>query len=245
MDLAKFVSMLQNGGLYFAVLAQLGDDMEAAPPRLPKGAGPLEEERVFGGWSLFRCISFANCWHRAEHESAAMWAIYAGRHQGVAIQSTLKALSKAFPTATEEHVNKMLKIGFVEYIDPDAEEPLPFLIDGYKAVLRKRLWYSYEQEVRLICNPPDNWVEPTSMGARGGFKRSGVWVRCDLKEAIQNVVVAPKSPPYLEAAVREVFGRFGFDPGRVKPSGLNQTVAAPNSDALRAALRAISQPSLG
>ena len=98
MDLAKFVSMLQNQALYFSVVAKLGDDMEAASPRLPSGADPFQQQSVFGLWSLCRCITFASCWHLAEDESAAMWSIYSGRDQGIAVQSTLKALSIAFPS---------------------------------------------------------------------------------------------------------------------------------------------------
>jgi hypothetical protein len=240
MDLAKFVSMLQNHSLYFSVVAELGDDMEAACPRLTNGADPFQQQDAFGRWSLGRCINFASCWHLAEDESAAMWNIYAGRHQGIAVQSTLKALSSAFPAAEQEDANKILKIGFVDYIDPDGEELLPRFANMYAQVLRKRQWYAYENEMRLVCCPPDNWVEPVSINEPGRFRRSGVWVRCNLRELIQSVVVAPKAPPYLRAAVSEVFKRFEFDPAIVKSSRLNETVVPPNIDAYRAALRKLS-----
>jgi hypothetical protein len=177
MDLAKFVSMLQNNALYFPVVADLGDNLEAAPPRLPSNASAMERQSAFSSWSLFRCINFASCWHLAEDESAAMWAIYAGRHQGIAIQSTLQALFQSFPVAAQEDANGILKIGRVEYTDPDREEVPKKLVDSYAAVLRKRHWYRYEEEVRIICSPPDNWMEPTSMNSPGGFQRAGVWVR--------------------------------------------------------------------
>lgn len=239
MDFAKFVSMLQNGALYFPVVATLGDDLEAAVPRLPKDSGPLEQQSAFSSWSLLRSINFASCWHCAEDESAAMWAIYAGRHQGIAIQSTLKALSNAFPVAPEEDMKRMLKLGFVKYIDPDVELPLQRFINVFDAILTKRHWYSYEHEVRLVCSPVDNWEEPSSLNERGGFKRIGVWVQCDLRQLLQTVIVAPKAPPYLEPAVSEVLKRFDFDPVLVKTSRLNETVLAPDPDAFRAALSTI------
>ncbi len=237
MDLGKFVSMLQNDGLYFSVLAKLGDDLEAAPPRLPANAGVLEQQRAFNFWSLNRSITFASCWHHAQDESAAMWAIYAARNQGIAVQSTIKAISGAFPTASEEDANKILKIGQVRYIDPDADENLPFLVNLYQLALTKRHWYAYEKEIRIICTPLDNWSEPPSMHDRGGFKKAGVWVHCDLKNAIQTVVTAPSASHYFESAVREVFKRFGFDPTRVKESRLNETIAVPEHDAVRLALK--------
>lgn len=125
MDLAKFISMPQNQALYFSVVAKLGDDMEAASPRLPSSADPFQQQSVFGLWSLCRCITFASCWHLAEDESAAMWSIYSGRDQGIAVQSTLKALSIAFPVALQEDANKIVKFGRVEYIDPEYEEVPP------------------------------------------------------------------------------------------------------------------------
>jgi len=241
MDLAKFASMLQNEALYFPVVAELGDDLEAAPPRVPSNASPLQQQEVFSHWSLTRCISFASCWHLAEHESAAMWAIYAGRHQGIAVQSTLNGLVRAFPTAVIEDTNKILKIGRVEYIDPNTETTPPLFSNMYATVLRKRLWYAYENEVRILCSPPDNWVEPALMNEPGRFKRSGVWVRCNLHELIQNVVIAPHAPPYFKPAVSEIFRRFGFDPESVKASMMNERVVAPDSDDVRAALNELAR----
>jgi hypothetical protein len=240
MDLAKFVSMLQNEALYFSVLAKLGDDLEAAPPKLPSSAGPLEQQRAFHFWSLNRCITFASCWHLAPDESAAMWAVYAGRNQGIAIQSTINSISRAFPAATEEDTKKILKIGLVRYIDPDAEEKLPFLVNSYQLALTKRYWYSYENELRIMCSPIDNWVEPLSVQHAGGFKRVGLWVHCNLKQAIERVIIAPNAPAYFESAVREVFKRFGFDPALVKASRLNERPMAPDADAVRLALNSLA-----
>lgn len=196
MDLAKFVSLLQNGALYFPVVAELGDDLEGTPPRVPSG-NALQELSAFSAWSVNRCITFASCWHLGEDESAAMWAIYAGRQQGIAIQSTLDALKKAFPPAAREDLRETLKIGLVEYIDPDLEVTPPHITNLYADVLRKRHWYAYEKEVRVICSPPDNWVGPVSVNEQGRFRRSGVLVRCNLRELIQQVVVAPHAPPYF------------------------------------------------
>lgn len=67
MDLAKFIPMLQNEALYFSAIAALGDDMEAASPRLPLGVGPFEQMNAFSSWSLSRCVSFTSCWLQSTH----------------------------------------------------------------------------------------------------------------------------------------------------------------------------------
>jgi hypothetical protein len=242
MDLAKFVSMLQNDALFFSVVAMLGDDLEAAPPTLPKSDDAFQKRKACSIWSLNRCINFASCWHRSDDESAAMWMIYAGGDQGIAIQSTLDGLRRAFPPATEEDANKILKIGLVDYIDPSAEVPLPRIGNTYQSVLLKRMWYASEREMRIICSPPDNWIEPSSLHESGGFKKAGVWVHCGLRELIQAVIVAPKAPSYLEPAVREIFRRFGFNPAIVKASRLNEAVVWPDPAAVRAVLKSMSRP---
>jgi hypothetical protein len=170
-----------------------------------------------------------------------MWAIYAGRHQGIAVQSTLNGLGRAFPTAVMEDVNKILKIGRVEYIDPNTEITPPRFSNMYDNVLRKRLWYAYENEVRILCSPLNNWVEPALTNEPGRFKRSGVWVRCNLHELIQSVVIAPHAPPYFKPAVSEIFRRFGFDAGSVKTSMMNECVVAPDPDGVRAALEELAR----
>lgn len=241
MDFAKFVSMLQNEALYFPVVAELGDELEAASPRLPGDATALEQAHAFSNWSLARCIHFASCWHLADGESAAMWSLYAGRHQGIAVQSSLMALSSAFPVADQEDTRKIVKIGIVQYIDPAREESPQLFSNLYRQVLRKREWYRYENEMRLICSPPDNWVEPVSVDQPGGFERSGIWVRCNLREMIQSVVVAPMAPPYLLPAVTEVFKRFGFDPAIVKTSELVERVTPPDMRAYRAEMNALCE----
>lgn len=239
MDLAKFVSMLQNRAVYLSVVAELGDDLEAAPPPLPTTASVLDHQKAFSFWSLLRCNSFVNCWHCAEDESAAMWSIYAGRHQGIAIQSTPRALTKAFPVTPEEDVRKMVKIGLVEYIDPGTPAHMPTFLDFYKAVLNKRVWYAHEREMRLIYGPVPNWIEPSSMTEPGRHIRRGVWVPCDLHELVRAVVVGPRARSYLEPVVREILKRFDFDPGLVTLSKMNETVVAPDSEALQRALRSV------
>jgi hypothetical protein len=227
MDLGKLVSMLQHKALYFPVVAALGDELEAARPRLPEGSSADDQHKRWRSWNLWRCISFASCWHCASTESAAMWEIYAGRNQGIAIRSTLDGLSSAFPPAESDDIGQLVKGGFVEYMDPDFEEALPPRLSE-KEVLRKRKWYSYEHEFRALCLRSGNWIEPPGPFEPGAYKTAGVWVHCDLNRIIEAVIVSSKACPYLEPAVREVLKRFGFNPELVSPSRLNEAVIPPN-----------------
>jgi toxin ParE1/3/4 len=227
MDLGKFVSMLEHGGLYFPVVAALGDELEAVRPRLPDGSSETEEWKRWQEWNMARYVVCASCWHCAPDESAAMWEIYAGRNQGIAVRSTTQALSDAFPVAESDDKGQLVEARLVEYIDPDLREPMTSS-GRFDLVTRKRRWYCYENELRVVWMAAKNWEEPPGLFDLGNCKSVGFWLTCDLRELIQEVVVAPKAPPYLESVVREVFQRFGFAPQLVRPSKMTETMPPPD-----------------
>lgn len=138
MDLWKLVSMLANRGLYFPVVATLGDQLEAAPLELPEGGLIIEKFQQWHFWRQWCCTFFVSCWHCASHESGAMWEIYAGRNQGIASNSTFQALSDAFdPAGADTPPEHLIRAGLVEYIDPDSKEPMFQHPNGDEHVLRK------------------------------------------------------------------------------------------------------------
>lgn len=227
MDLGKLVSMLAFQALYFPVVALLGDELEAARPRLPAGSTDMDQRQALISWAQWRCICFVNCWHCSADESAAMWKIYAGRNQGVAIKSTFQSLASSFPQAAEEDRGQLVRAGLVNYVNPGSEEPMPRRLDGNEEVLRKRSWYSYEEELRLIFTVPENMDNLHDY--RPSPRTPGIWVGCDLHRLIEGVVTAPQAPPYLELAVREVLRRFEFEPELVTSSRMNEGVLPPDS----------------
>ena len=233
MDLGKLVSMLQHRALYFPVIASFPDALEAARPKLPGGTAAIDQHIAWRSWNMWRCITFASCWHLASVESAALWEIYAGRNQGIAIKSSIDALSSAFPVAGKDDSGQLVKAGIVEYIDPDLEEPLPSQLGPDKEVLRKRNWYAYEKELRVYYTLSENWIEPSNDFEPGRYKMPGIWLYCDLSRLIGSVMVSPSAPSYMESAIREVLKRFDFDPELVQPSRLSELVTMPNPTLVR------------
>jgi hypothetical protein len=232
MDLAKLVSMLDHNALYFSVLAALDDELEGALPRVAPGASDWDRNTARNFWCSNRATVFVNCWHSAPNESAAMWALYA--NQGVAIRTTLGLLSRAVhqrPAATPPNLDRMVVGGMVAYTDPD-EIAQPELRTPFQTALKKRWWYTYEQEFRLIYHLQSNAVRPRSgldVQTEAKPERMGVWVSCDLSKAITAIALAPFSPPFLEEAVKAVCGKFGLDSSIVKRSRIEEGAPTPPS----------------
>ncbi len=54
---------------------------------------------------------YVSSWHLNDHESEAMWQLYCGSHEGVALQTTYEKLDAAIP------LTRGLFLGLVRYLD--------------------------------------------------------------------------------------------------------------------------------
>src|SRR5260221_4443518 len=187
MDLAKYISMLLTGALYFVRADRLSDPFEGSMsrrnlelrPELYKGMGIPEEiwKKLSDFLPTARTWAFINSWHANEHESAAMWRLYSQTTEAIAIQTTFRKLSHVLPDK--------VYVGTVEYIDyekhwmPEGNVFFPFL--------HKRLSFEHEREVRAVImslptNPENHVGSP--LGEYGRV------VPVDLVAMIERVVVA-------------------------------------------------------
>ena len=94
------------------------------------------------------------CWHASDHESAAMWSIYAGA--GVAVKTTAGTLKAALPECYD------FQIARIKYISRHTASPNALNPEGAAAkvllqrpFLLKSQEFSHEQEVRVFtrCSP--------------------------------------------------------------------------------------------
>ena len=157
-DFAKFVDMLDRETLFFARADTMVDPWEGgissagvdehvahlielqASTLLPAGYVRVQgwDDRValrresIERVELARRRTYLSCWFMAEHESAAMWSLYAGQGRGIAVRSTFSRLEVAFPREHEHSIHA----GTVEYIDYTQQSPplvnefFPFLTSG-------------------------------------------------------------------------------------------------------------------
>jgi hypothetical protein len=153
MDVAKYVVLLERG-LFFARPSKLGDvwegswggpdirDFREKHADADLGAISAEWKRRYDAKALSLDGYGVSCWHRAEHESAALWSLYMPRGFGVAIRSTvgrvLDSLRKSGRTVEPRDV---------QYVDYDTER----LGDDPRDLLSfKRRSFVHEKELRFL-----------------------------------------------------------------------------------------------
>lgn len=222
LSFARFLAVLTQQALYFARPEAFGDPFEAAigPEKHreewlegsrrmfrevleeARAAGSLdanvaiddETERLLSDWrQLNRVIpmnTYVSCWHEADFESEAMWRLYAkDTTEGIAIRSTCGRLRKAIAGLSG------LRIGRVTYRDYEAGPMHPML-----RFFNKRLAFQHEREIRAAFLALDE--EPSN--------EPGRLIQVDLATLIEEVVVSPHAPVWVQPVVASVLERFAL-----------------------------------
>jgi len=213
MDFTKFVSMLENNGLYFSRCDKLGDPFEGSCSNASEIMN--EDAHLRFGWpiidreflSRYRkwLLQWAmlNCWHINDYESAAMWKLYSRTEEAIAIQSSNLMLKRCLmPEDVEIHE--------VEYVDYETgwislgfnEYPKPFYC--------KRRSFQHEKELRALIQLP----LPTKDGEPdldAIQPLEGIWKLVDLTLLIDNIYVAPTSPKWFKELVEKITKRYSLN----------------------------------
>jgi hypothetical protein len=152
MSFSRFMWMLQRKLLWIARSDTLNDPWELAitPTHLKEvreraPIRPIGEEhretadehaaKVYQHW---RETTFISCWCASEHESHALWQVFCGSTEGVAIQTTVGTLEAQFGNIAFQKVN---------YNPP---ETLGRTLTFNDVALLKRPFFNFEQEARAI-----------------------------------------------------------------------------------------------
>jgi hypothetical protein len=201
MDFTKLESLLSKRELYLRRLDLLPDKYEGLYPRRVRTAlaahyakhGLTEDKAIelanhrvdFAKES--RQMMFVNCWHLGDYESEAMWRIYCGGDDGLAIVLPYEDLRTSISDGTAW-------IGVVSYLDFDMDLLAPG--NTFAVALHKRREFTYEQEARILGFGTYAMATPTD-------RPSSVSLRWQ-PEVIQRIVVSPyASLGYLQK-VRDV-----------------------------------------
>lgn len=209
MDFTKFVLMLDTSSLYFSRADLLGDPFEGSYSKgnvimrpivyrnVQKPENMFEQMTQLSKW--IREWTFVNCWHMNEHESAAMWRLYAKSDEAIVVQSTYVDLVALLPDN--------IFVGCVQYIDYDKD----WLPEGnaFYPFVHKRKSFEHEREVRAIIQELP--IEGDSVVVGKPNLNPGQYVKVELTLLIQTVRVAPTSPSWLRDLVEAVCRKYGYN----------------------------------
>jgi hypothetical protein len=87
---------------------------------------------------MWRQQTFVSCWSASDHESHALWRIYCGPNEGIAIQTTFGRLRQSVGD---------LPVYRITYETPGSRKQTPTLPD---LVTKKRPMFAYDNEVRVV-----------------------------------------------------------------------------------------------
>lgn len=210
MNLAKFISLLKDKALFMTRADKFEDSFEGAVcaeedsekydealheyySYLLEGKAVPEKliEEEHNANKLLRMNSYLNCWYEGEHESMAMWRLYASGKEakGVAIKTLVGQLKKA--------IGRLVEIGRIDYIDYSKEWP-----NVNEALWRKRVSFEYEHEVRIRITPKTGLsYEPEEF----------MMLPVDLNVLIGAVYVSPMADPWFKNVVKDILFKYGVN----------------------------------
>jgi hypothetical protein len=225
-DFFQLVSLLGNGKLYFPRLTTLQEQdlFEGTFPLSladELGRGILREER-----KQWIPTYYVSCWHVNQHESMAMWRLYANRAGGVAIQTTFGDFKRAFDRAKEA-----VNVGLVRYLDYETD---PIGSEwSYVAlpVTLKRKSFAHENELRAYFTIADEGFRVSFLDDYDRKKRlsrasssgapemttakrlnempSGIAVNVDVPLLVKSIYVAPGTADWQMGVIGDVLKKYG------------------------------------
>jgi hypothetical protein len=134
--------------------------------------------------------TYVNCWYLADHESAAMWKLYAS--EGIAISSSVGKLKAVLYSHHEP-----IYFGKVYYINYNQEHiNIGNLLN---TILTKRKSYEHENELRIIiCRDEGHSAEP------------GIVIPIQPHQLIEQIYVAPSSEDWILETIRNTLAGLGY-----------------------------------
>ena len=208
MSFTKFVSLLTRKALFFARADKLGDPFEGSLSKLNIDLSPVinsgipeEQIRLLHNYIKDkRRFVLVNCWHENEHESDAMWKLYAGHGEGIAIKTDFGSLKLSLVGDDPVYVGR---VNYVDYDTTFIQEN-----DPVAPFIHKRKSFEHEREVRAIIQK-HNVIGGKIIVGGPDIYEAGTYHEVDTSMLIKKVIVPPYAQDWfveLAQATAETFG---------------------------------------
>lgn len=177
---------------------------------------------------VFSPFVMVNCWHINQLESAAMWKLYCGNGDGIAIQSTVRRLKESFllndltPIRNDQkHFQSYM--GEVQYKDFNRDWVNQSNLA--KWAFYKRKSFEHERELRIVVNlegsifgpadePNDRTVDLFTdiQNVRDDYANyRGIYFPIDASNLMEKVYLSPTSSNWFEDVVKSLLRKFSID----------------------------------
>lgn len=211
LDLSKFVHLLSRNVLTLSRLDKFIDPFEGSLP-----APTLEKlQQIYNTYDVSqerrdkstdirrrtRTRTYANCWNLGDAESDALWRLYCGNSQGVAIRTTYTALQNSLRSYPDVY------IGLIRYINYDKDFFVGDDFGIFDLVMHKQVAFAHEREVRVV------WLdtyEPRFASLDGSGEERPVVksLEWNAEQVIQAIHIHPCAHELFEEVVRDVTDKF-------------------------------------
>ena len=209
MDLAKFVSMLEQKALWLARAdtfrhrheGRFPNEMRKFIEKAYEGLKAKDDSRVkdaddFQDYLLKN--TFISCWHGNLDENMVMWEIYGKDCRAVAVQTTIREMKRSIDTSGTTGHSLLLKSVIYEKAE-DVSGVIPY----EECFFRKRPHFSFEKEVRISLDT----YAPASPSKNGPY---GHRLPVNIHELIACVLVHPDSPQWFVDVVNSLATKYGI-----------------------------------
>lgn len=210
MSVEKYLSLLSTGHLHLCRLDKFEDLWEGVWPRGYKefavGRDAITQAKT--------CL-FVNCWHSNNHESAAMWDLYAKKDSGIAIRTTVGQLKASFLGASEFYIGKVNYVDFSTHFETS-------LINVLVPALLKRASFEHEKEIRILelalSHDESGFDQYGNYSYKQGYESRSCKV--SLVELLRSVYFSPAMPVWMSHALIDVSSKYGLASDRFIQSTL-------------------------
>lgn len=197
MDLTRFVALLEDAALFFSVPENFEDPYEGSLSQANKSSRNFVHSRTAqttqSSGNSDRAKVVISCWYAAQHESAAMWSLYAKSTDAIAICTTYKKLHQLLPP-----VARLGLVRYVNYRKAWIPEDRPL-----HRFMYKRLSFQHEHELRALID-----LRAPEVPLIGQEVVCGLKVPVDLNRLLTKIYVAPKSAEWFLQLVERICQRY-------------------------------------
>ncbi len=202
LDLPRYLDLLRSKTLYFHRADLFSDRFEGAlTPTIRKSIDDARRQGLIKYdadyfYRRSRMGSYVSCWSLGAKDNMALWQLYGGLSNAVAVTSTIgKIVAVGLPWRENVLIHR------VKYIDHFKSPTM--VVGRYTDLLRfKHEAYKFEDEVRLIVPRQHDQWESNPEGIRLPIE--------DLNMLIRSIVVAPEASAWFYELIKDVTVRYGI-----------------------------------